>query len=60
MTKDGKTAFLVDNYASMSINGETFSQTVQSTECELLFHNANIANHIGDICESVIHAGLWI
>ena len=35
-TKDGQMASFVDDYASVSLNGETFSQTVQTAECELL------------------------
>ena len=38
-TKDGQTASFVDDYASVSLNGEIFSQTVRTAEYELLVHN---------------------
>ena len=38
-TKDGQVASLVDNYISLSLNRETLSQMVQTTECELLVRN---------------------
>ena len=38
-SKDGQTASFVDDYASVSLNGEILSQTVRTAECELLVCN---------------------
>lgn len=34
--KDGSTVAFVDRYAPVNVNGETFSQTIRTSDCELL------------------------
>ena len=44
LSKDSNTVAFLDTSASVVLNGETYSQTVRSSSCELLIHGAKCSS----------------